>query len=340
MQRIFSEGLDIALTKGLQPFYLITGQDLLLVGESKDKIVQAAKLQGAEEKNEYALANDTPWESLFEQAQSYGLFSSQQIMLLNAGDTLPAAQQKPLAELLNLSNPDLVFILHIPKFTKAMEKQAWFTQIQAQSVLINCQTPEASKLPMWLQHRAKAMQLTLEPEASKLLCYSYEGNLLAFKQALQLLQLRHPNEPIGLTKAEEVIEQSAQFSPFQWIDALLEGKIGRATRILQHLKNEELQPVILLRVIQKELMMLLEMTRSPQPISLHQPLYNGNLRAEFDRLKVWQNRRGLYQMAISRFSYAKLYALIQQLADLERKVKQEFSDEIWLELERFGLAFR
>lgn len=340
LQRIFSEALAPTLSKGLQPFYLIAGQDLLLVGESKDQIAQVAKSQGFDEKNDYQIGNDTPWESLFEQAQSYGLFSSQQIMSLNFGDTIPATQQKQLAELLSLSNPDLLFILHIPKLTKAMEKQTWFTQIQAQTVLINCQTPDVSKLPMWLQHRAKAMQLELEPEASKLLCYSYEGNLLAFKQALQLLQLRYPNSTITLAKAEEVIEQSAQFSPFQWIDALLEGKIGRATRILHHLKNEEVQPVILLRVIQKELMALLEMTRSPQPISLHQPLYNGNLRAEFDRLKVWQNRRSLYQMAVSRFSYAKLYTLIQQLADLERKIKQEFSDEIWLELERFGLAFR
>lgn len=339
LQRIFSEAVDANLSKGLQPFYLLVGQDLLLVGESKDKIVQSARQQGFEEKNEFTINNDTAWEKLFDQAQSYGLFASRQILVLTLPDNITTTQQKQLAELLALSNPDLLFILHLPKLTKPIEKQGWFSQIATQSILINCQTPDVSKLPVWLQHRAKAMNLTLEPEAMKLLCYSYEGNLLALKQALQLLQLQTPSGKISLGKAQEIIEQSAQFTPFQWIDALLDGKIGRATRILHHLKNEEVQPVVLLRVIQKELMILLEITRSPQAIKGFQPLYNGNLRAEFDRMKVWQNRRPFYQSAVNRFTYTKLYRLIQTLAQLEKQVKQEFSDEIWLELERFGLQF-
>ncbi len=51
---------------------------------------------------------------------------------------------KNLAELLALSHSDLLFILHLPKFTKAMEKQPWFSQIEPQLVQINCQTPEIS----------------------------------------------------------------------------------------------------------------------------------------------------------------------------------------------------
>lgn len=86
-------------------------------------------------------------------------------------------------------------------------------------------------------------------------------------------------------------------------------------------------------------MILLEITRSPQPISIHQPLFNGNLRSEFDRLKIWQNRRMYYQNAVNRFTYHKLYKLIQRLAQLEKQVKQEFSDEFWLELEQFSLQF-
>ena len=46
-----------------------------------------------------------------------------------------------------------------------------------------------SKLPNWLAARAKMMDLQIESEAAQLLCYSYEGNLLALKQILQLLQL-------------------------------------------------------------------------------------------------------------------------------------------------------
>lgn len=340
MQKIFPETLQLSLAKGLQPFYLLTGSDLLLVNESKDLIVQAARTNGFEEKQEVDIKTDTHWEALFEIAQSMGLFFSRQIIVLNFPESPTATQFKQLAELFALSHNDLLFVLYLPKFTKAMEKQAWFSQIEPQLVQIQCQTPEIGKMPQWLSHRAKSMNLALENEANQLLCYSYEGNLLALKQALQLLQLRFPDGKISLNRAQEIVEHSAQFTPFQWIDALFEGKVGRSQRILQHLQNEDVQAVVLLRIVQKELMILLEITRSPTPItSSNQPLFIGNLRNEFDRLKIWQSRRPFYTQAAQRLSYKKLYALIQQLAELERKVKQEFSDDIWQELTRFSANF-
>ncbi|MGX3066421.1 DNA polymerase III subunit delta [Ursidibacter arcticus] len=339
MERIFSEQLEVNLAKGLKAFYLLSGQDLLLVDESKDQIIALARKQGFDEKIEVAINNETKWDDLFHQLQSTGLFSSRQIVLLNCPDNLTAPQQKQLSELLSFSHSDLIFILHLPKLSKAMEKQAWFNLLETNGLLINCQTPDINKMPIWLQHRAKKMALDLEDETIKLLAYSYEGNLLALQQTLWMLQLRFSHEKITPTKAQEIIEQSAQFTPFQWVDSLLAGKIKRATRILNHLRNEEVQAVVLLRIIQKELMLILEMTRSPSPVKLNHFLFKGNLRQEFDRLKVWQNRRPFYQQAINRFTYAKLYQLIQTLADLEKQVKQEFSEEIWQQLEVFNQKF-
>ncbi|MEG9499012.1 DNA polymerase III subunit delta [Mannheimia indoligenes] len=339
MQKIFPETLQLSLNKGLQPFYLLTGNDLLLVNESKDLIIQFARSNGFDEKKEIEIKNDTNWESLFEATQEMGLFFTRQILILNFPESPTATQFKKLAELCALIHSDLLFILHLPKFSKTMEKQTWFSQIEAQLVQINCQTPEISKLPQWLSNRAKEMNLQIEAEANQLLCYSYEGNLLALKQALQLLQLQCNDGKITLNKAKEIVEHSAQFTPFQWIDALFEGKIGRAQRILHHLQNEEVQAVVLLRIVQKELLILLEITRSPTPVLSEQALFNGNLRLEFDRLKIWQNRRPFYSQVVQRLTYKKLYTLIQQLAELERKVKQEFSDDIWLELERFSAQF-
>lgn len=340
MQKIFPEALQFSLEKGLQPFYLLTGNDLLLVNETKDNINQVGRLNGFDERLEIDIKNDTNWEKLFEKAQSIGLFFTRQIIILNLPDTPTTSQFKKLTELFAFSHSDLIFVLHFPKFTKLMEKQAWYSQIESQLVQVNCQTPEISKLPQWLGNRAKRMQLQIEPEASQLLCYSYEGNLLALTQALQLLQLRFTDGNITLNRAKEVVEHSAQFTPFQWIDALLEGKTTRAVRILHHLKNEDVQAVVLLRIMQKELVTLLEITRSSTPlISSNQPLFIGNLRTEFDRLKIWQNRRSLYSQVVQRLSYKKLYTLIQQLAELERKIKQDFSDDVWQELERFSTNF-
>lgn len=341
MQKLFPESLSLHLTKSLAPCYLLTGSDLLLLNESKDAIVQAARQQGFEEKTEITLGNDTKWDDIFEMAQSMGLFSQRQILILNLPENLTAAITKPLVQFCQLIHADLLPMFTLPKFNKTVEKQEWLQRIDGQTVQVNCQTPEMAKLPNWVAQRAKAMSLEIEAEAIQLLSYSYEGNLLALKQALQLLQLRFPDGKINLARTKEIVEQSAQFTPFQWVDALLEGKISRAERILKHLQNEEVQAVVLLRIIQKELVTLLEISRSPQPISSHAPLYTGNLRAEFDRLKIWQSRRPFYVQACQRLTYQKLYQLIQSLADLEKSVKQTFDEQqVWIELERFSSLFR
>ena len=51
---------------------------------------------------------------------------------------------------------------------------------------MNCQTPNSEQLSRWVKHRTKNMGLSADEEAVQLLCYSYENNLLALKQALQL----------------------------------------------------------------------------------------------------------------------------------------------------------
>lgn len=341
MQKLFPEALPLHLTKGLAPCYLLTGSDLLLLNESKDVIVQTARQQGFDEKTDISISNDTKWDDVFEIAQSMGLFSQRQILILNLPETISVALTKQLDTFCSLIHSDLLPIFALPKFNKSVEKQAWYQKIESQAVQINCQTPEIAKLPNWVAQRAKTMSLEIETEAIQLLSYSYEGNLLALKQALQLLQLRFPEGNINLARVKEVIEQSAQFTPFQWVDALLEGKISRAGRILKHLQNEEVQPVLLLRIIQKELLTLIEITRSPQLVPSHTPLFTGNLRTEFDRLKIWQNRRPFYVQACQRLTYQRLYALIQALANLEKSIKQTFDEQqIWIELERFSSLFR
>lgn len=341
MLKIVPEALAFQLNKGLSPFYLLTGQDLLLVDECKLAITQAAKAFGFDEKIEVTIGHNTAWEDIFESVQSVGLFSPKQIIVLNLPDSILAAQQKKLIELLAFSNPDLLFIFHVPKFTKTIEKQAWYQQASDQLLQINCQTPDITKLPQWIVQRATKMDMTLDEEAIQLLAFNYEGNLLALKQSLDLLRLTYADGKISLNRAKEIVEQSAQFTPFQWVDSLLEGKTNRAIRILHHLKaTGDAPPVLLLGIIKKELLLLLEITRSPQAIQSHLPLYRDNLRQEFDRLKIWQNRRILYQQVIARLTYAKLFALIRHLANLERKIKQEFSDDIWREFERLSFLFK
>lgn len=340
MNRIFSEQLQLSLNKRLSTVYYLVGQDPLLLTESRDAIVQTAILQGFDEKLEITVDHTTNWRSILEQAQSMGLFFKRQMLILTLPENPTALIQRNLQELITLLHTDILLILQMAKLTKPMEKQTWFElagQKEPQAVLVNCQTPTVEQLPRWISQRAYSMKLEIVPEAINLLCYSYENNLLALKQVLQLLDLLYPDHKLTFNRVNSVIEQSSVFTVFQWIDTLLEGKLERAVRILQGLKAEDVQPIILLRALQRELLTILQLTQPQQHIAnIDIPLVNSQLKERFDRLKVWQNRRPFFIQAIQRMTYRKLYMIIQQLADLERKTKADFSHDIWNELDNLS----
>ena len=336
MNRLFPEQLIPSLERKLAALYFLVGEDPLLIEESLDAIQQAAMKALFDEKIGLEINVSTDWNDLFERVQSMGLFFNKQIIVLDLPENLTALLQKNLLQFISGLNEDSLLVLTLPKLSKAAEKQEWFiqaNQLEPQAVIVNCQTPNSEQLSRWVKHRTKNMGLSADEEAIQLLCYSYENNLLALKQALQLLDLLYPDHKLTYNRVKSVVEQSSVFTPFQWIDALLSGKANRSKRILRGLQAEDVQPVILLRTLQRELLTLLELTK-PQLCnpSLNTSLPTQTLKADFDRLKIWQNRRHLYTAAIQRLTYQKLFEILQELADIERTTKQEYGQDVWVKL--------
>ncbi|MDO5054903.1 MAG: DNA polymerase III subunit delta [Pasteurella oralis] len=341
MNRISTEQLGSSLQHRLAKLYYLVGQDPLLLSESQDLINQAALMQGFDEKNVISVDSNTNWNDLFERCQSMGLFFNKQILFLNLPENLSTTLQQQLQELISLLNEDILLVLQLTKLTKTTEKQKWFIQshdYDPQAILVSCQTPNIEQLPRWISNRAKTMGLTIEEQAIQLLCYSYENNLLALKQSLQLLALLYPDSKLTYQRVQATVEQSSVFTPFQWVDALLEGKIKRAQRILMGLQAEDVQPIILLRTLQRDLMTLLVLSKPQHKASIRSNLPVQQLREQFDKLKVWQNRRPLFSQAFQRLTYKQLYLIFQQLAQLERAVKQEFSQDIWDKLAELSVV--
>lgn len=195
-------------------------------------------------------------------------------------------------------------------------------------MLVTCQTPEQAHLPKWVAARAKQNNLQLDDAANQLLCYCYEGNLLALAQALDRLSLLWPDGKLTLPRVEQAVNDAAHFTPFHWVDALLAAKSKRALHILQQLRLEGSEPVILLRTLQRELLLLITLKRQ----SAHTPL-----RALFDKHRVWQNRRAMTTEAVNRLSHEQLRQAVQLLMRAELTLKQDYGQSVWAELESLSL---
>ncbi|GAB52296.1 DNA polymerase III subunit delta [Atlantibacter hermannii] len=329
MVRVWPEQLRAQLKEGLRAAYLLTGNDPLLLQESQDAIRQAAQEQGFDEHHTRQIDNQTDWEEIFSITRALSLFASRQTLLLVLPDNGPnAAINDKLAELVNLLHDDLLLVVRTAKLTKAQENAAWYGALSSRGVMVNCQTPEQAQLPRWVANRAKSRQLALDDAACQLLCYCYEGNLLALAQALDRLALLWPDGKLTLPRVEQAVNDAAHFTPFHWVDALLAGKSKRALHILQQLRLEGGEPVILLRTVQRELLLMVTLKRQ----SSHTPLRN-----LFDQHRVWQNRRGLMTDALNRMSEDQLRQGVSLLSQIELTLKQDYGQSVWQELEGLSL---
>lgn len=329
MLKLWPEQLRAQLNEGLRAAYLLPGNDPLLIQESQDAILQSAALAGFTERHTFTLDASTDWDAIFTLSQALSLFASRQVLLLVLPENGPnAAMATELAKLVALLHEDLLLIMRGPKLTKAQENAAWFTELAKNAVQVTCQTPEQAQLPRWVSARASLMKLTLDDAATQLLCYCYEGNLLALNQALERLSLLWPDGKLTLPRVEQAVNDAAHFTPYHWVDALLAGKSKRALHILQQLRLEASEPAILLRTVQRELLLLVSLKRQ----SAHTPL-----RALFDKQRVWQNRRPLISDALNRLSHDALWQAVRLLSRAERTLKQDYSQSVWTELESLSL---
>ncbi|MFI8415357.1 DNA polymerase III subunit delta [Serratia sp. NPDC078593] len=329
MIRLYPEQLAAQLREGLRACYLLSGNEPLLLQESQDLIRQAAQQQQFSEHYSISLDAHTDWDAIFSICQAMSLFASRQTLLLifpENGLTAPMGEQ--LLKLAALLHNDILLMLRGPRLTKAQENSAWFKALSANGVYVTCQTPEHAQLPRWVTSRAKTMQLALDDAANQLLCYCYEGNLLALSQALERLSLLHPDGKLTLPRVEQAVNDAAHFSPYHWLDALLAGKSKRAWHILQQLRQEDVEPVILLRTLQRELLMLLTLQRR---------MPSAPLRTLFDQHKVWQNRRSLITQALQRLSATQLQQAVHLLAQLEITLKQDYGQSVWPQLESLSM---
>ena len=320
MTRVFPEQLTAQLNHGLRRYYLLVGSDPLLHQESQHTILAAARAQAFEEHHSYAIDQHTDWDLLFSECQAMSLFSQRQVFILQLAENGPnATQAGQLVQLISLMHDDLLLIIHAAKITKAQENSAWYKALVDGGLLVTCHTPDHQQLPRWVQQRCRAMSLAIDEPALRLLCYYYEGNLLALSQALERLSLLWPDGALTLPRVEEAVYDAAVFTPYHWIDALLAGKSKRALHVLKQLQSEDQEPIILLRTLQREIMILLEVSAIPLDAR----------RAAMDKLRVWQNRRQLYTGALQRLDRVRLRHIVHHLASLEIAVKKDFSTECW-----------
>lgn len=329
MIQIYPEQLTAHLREGLHSYYLLSGNEPLILQESQDLIRQAAKKLEFNEFNRIDINTHTDWDAIFSICQTMSLFANRKILLLILPENGQIGSIKDnLIKLFSLLHQDILLILRGVRLTKAYEHSTWFTALHHSAVCIICQSLQQRKLPRWVANRAKIMNLTLDHAANYFLCDCYEGNLTELSQALERLSLLHPDGKLTLSRVKQAVHDATHFTIFHWIDTLLEGNSERACYILQQLKKEGIELTFLLRTLQRELLLVITVQRQMNCIPLHTLL---------DQNNVWKDRRHLMTRAVHRLSMSHLQQAIKKLVHIELGIKKNHHQSFWLSLETLSI---
>ncbi|RKS86972.1 DNA polymerase III delta subunit [Orbus hercynius] len=312
-------------------YFITVGSDPYLQYLTQNQIIAKLRTLGFAEHNVFAIDNQTDWDLVYQSSQAMSLFSSQTLLILQFGETaLNVAIAKKLDELTQHLSPDVSVLISLTKMSKTQENAQWLQNLSEQLLIVSCNTPDAKQLPQWIEQQSHLLTLTIEKQGIELLAYYYEGNLLALSQILDQLKLLYPKGTISYDQLEGQLNDSAIFTPYHWIDAMLLGKTKRSMHILQQLKVNDIEPLILLRSIQRELILL---------INLKKYTMQHNLKAAYDAYKVWQSRRNLITPYLNRINLNQLYQVLKKLAEIEVMLKHDYHSPAWERITALNILF-
>ncbi len=328
--RLSPDKLPAHLRKNLAPLYLVFGEETLLAQEAADAIRAAARQQGYHERECLTVETGFNWHTLRQLASSPSLFAHRRLLELRMGDAKPGdAGSKAFSDYAGRPAEDAVLLITAGKLDWQTQKGRWFAALDSAGVVVAAMPVEARQLPGWIERRLRDRGLNPAPDAVTALSERVEGNLLAAAQEIEKLALTVADQPLTAETILSAVGDSARYSIYDFVDAALLGQPERVTRILDGLRGEGIEPVLVNWALHREVRVLTALAfargqRQPQD-------------AVFSAHKVWDKRKPLLQQTLQRLTLSDCRRLLKACARIDRAIKGAGPGAPWDDLLATGL---
>lgn len=329
--KLYPEQLNEHLKKNFSPLYFLYGDEILLRNEATAAIGQKALQMGYANKTRLAYETHFNWTSLMNTARSRSLFDDQQFMVLSAFTGKPGvAGGKALIHYAENLPKDTVLLIVSDKLEKTALQSAWFRAIDKVGVTLALWPLKPNQLPGWITHRLQQVGLKTSAGGVKLIADHVVGNLVAAAQEIEKLSLIHGPGEISETDIARAIANNARFDLFDLIDTALSGNSTATLRIVETLRQENSEPVLILWGLTRQLREL---------ANLAQGLARGEaLSSLLSRHGVYSQRQDMIQRALGKREPGYWFALLQQAANLDRILKGQAAGNCWNEITELCLG--
>ena len=328
--RLRPDQLAVHLRKNLVPLYLVFGEEPLQVLEAADAIRLAARERGYAERQCLTVETGFEWGALARLAASPSLFTDRRLLELRLDNAKTGdAGAKALADYAARPAEDAVLLVTAGKLDWNTQKSRWFTALDQVGVVIAAMPLDSRQLLGWIERRLRDRGLNPTADAVTLLAERVEGNLLAAAQDIEKLLLLTEDRQLTLPAVLAAVDDSARYSIYDFVDAGLLGQADRVTRVLNGLREEGVEPVLVNWALHQEVRRLatLAFARSQ----------GQTLEAGLAEQKIWEKRKPLPRQAMQRLTLADCRQLLRDCARTDQVIKGIKPGSGWGELLTNGL---
>jgi len=329
--------LDTHLQGELAPVYILSGDETLLVQEAADAIRQAAQQKGFTERQVMHVDRSFDWNALNDAANALSLFAEQRLIELRLPTGKPGdAGRKALQAWAEQPPQDTVLLIITGKLEASVSKTKWHKAMDKLGKNIVIWPLDSNRLVSWISARMRAKGLQPEAAAVELLSQRIEGNLMAAAQEIEKLVLLHGEGPITLDDIDDAVTDSARFDIYRLVDTALSGDVAYTQRMLNRLRDEGVEAVLVLWVLSREIRSLAKMAgESASPAGRPDA---AKLDQVLTQYRVWQKRKPLIKNVLMKYGPRRWQGLLIAAARIDRLIKGQSTGNVWDELLQLCLA--
>jgi len=329
--------LDSHLEGNLAPVYILSGDEILLVQEAADAIRKAARDKGFSERQVMHADKSFDWNGLLDAGDTMSLFAEQRLIELRLPTGKPGTAGRKILEAWAERPPeDTVLLIITGKLEASVPKTKWYKALDGLGQSITIWPLDSQHLTGWVGGRMRANGMQPDAAAVELLTQRVEGNLLAAAQEIDKLQLLHGSGPVTVDDIDDAVTDNARFDIYRLVDTALGGDAAYSQRMLNRLREEGVEPVLVLWVLTRECRSLAGMATEcaegrgrPEASRVDQVM---------TRYRVWQKRKLLIKKALMRYGPRRWQALLVVAGRIDRLIKGQATGNVWDELLQLCLA--
>lgn len=314
----------------LSPLYLVSGDEPILKQEALQLIRKAARQAGFSERVRLQTESGLDEDQLYTALYSPSLGAEKTLLELDFRSKAPAKSVGAIIEKY-LSNPsnDLLVIIDTAKLDDTHTRSAWYKACEKSGSAITLWPIAREQLPQWIMARARKYKIQLQSDAAALLTDYVEGNLTAAAQTLEKIYLLKHNKPINAEVIQSILADESRFTIFDLTESMISDNAARTLHILETLRLDGTEAVIVLWGITRELRIIADMISAQQSGMSFDDICKKH--------RIFSRRQAGLRRFLGRFTREKCHHCLQDAATIDTMLKGGLRGNGWEALQMLCL---